>query len=271
MKISLLKWIAKAGYAARGIVYFIVGGFAVVAALGQGGGTKDTKGALLKLFETGFGTLLLAAIGIGLFCYSLWRLFQGITDADDHGTDLKGLVVRGGLLVSAATHIALAAWVLTAAFGGGGQSGDGKDDLAAWLIQQPFGPWLVVVVGLCICGAAFAHFFKGVTKGYEKWFDADERQMKVIRPISTLGLIARGVVFLIIGGLFIYAGITVDPQKAGGLREALQWTRGLPFGLLLFLVIAVGLTCFGAYSMIEAHWRRIKATEGRPEYAGRIA
>ena len=41
-----LEWLARSGYAARGIVYVIIGWLALVAAFGTGGGTTGSKGAL---------------------------------------------------------------------------------------------------------------------------------------------------------------------------------------------------------------------------------
>ena len=256
MRRPLVTGIARAGYAARGIVYFLVGGLAVVAALGRSGADPDTKSALMSLLGSGGGRLILAAIGIGLICYAIWRLLQSVFDADDHGWDLKGAAVRGGLFVSMVTHLVLAGWAIRVAWAGG-ERGEGKNDLVAWLMQQPYGPWLVAVAGLCILGAGIAHIRKAITRGYEKWMDADEAHMKVIRPISSTGLIARGIVFLVIGGLVVYAGWTYDSDEAGGLADALRWIRSLPGGALLYLAMAVGLLCFGGYSCCEAIYRRI--------------
>lgn len=55
----------------------------------------------------------------------------------------------------------------------------------------------------------------------------------------------------------MYAGITVDPSEAGGMREALQWVRGLPFGSAIFLALALGIFLFGGYSLVEAAYRRV--------------
>ncbi|MEX2643017.1 MAG: DUF1206 domain-containing protein [Acetobacterales bacterium] len=250
---------ARIGYAARAVVYFLVGGLAMLAALGRGGGSTDSRGALLTLLGTGFGSVLLFIIAVGLVGYVVWHLFQAIMDTDRHGRDAKGLAVRAGLLVSAATHSALAVWAFVTAVTGVSASDDsgGSGGFESWLMQQPYGSWLVAAVGLCIVGAGIAHVVKGATGGYEKWLKAAGEKMNWIRPICSVGLVARGIVFLIIGWLFLYAGMTVSPQEAGGLREAFQWIRELPFGPWLFLLMAIGLVCFGGYSLIQAIYRRV--------------
>lgn len=258
MKLRSTRFAAKAGYAARGVMYLILGGLAVAGAAGAGGSAANAKGALLKLFDTGYGTALLAILGLGLFCYAAWRLIQALADADRHGAGAKGLTLRIGLFASALTHAALGVWALTTAlFGGESGENGGKSGAVALLLEQPFGPWLVALAGACVIGAGLAHIWKGVNRGFEKWFQADESTMKLIRPISILGLTARGVVFLIIGGLVIFAGLTADPQKAGGIGAALNWLQQQPYGLYLFSVAAVGLFCFGVYSLAEAFYRRI--------------
>lgn len=76
-------------------------------------------------------------------------------------------------------------------------------------------------------------------------------------PLCQFGLIARGVVFAVVGVLFLVAAVRVDPSQAGGLREALQTLQNATGGGLLFALIAAGLAAFGAYSLLEAAYRRV--------------
>jgi hypothetical protein len=256
-----LALLARGGYAARGVVYIIVGGLALLAAFGQGGGqTTDTQGALTSLLTQPFGEVLLAVVALGLLGYALWRVVQALTDVDHHGTDPKGLAIRAGLLVSAATHGLLAAFALSLIFGWGSRLGgadSGARDWTAWLMQQPFGRWLVGLIGLAIVGAGIAHMIKGYRSQFEKYFEMGPAALEKVSPVCRFGLIARGAVFVIIGAFLLVAAVQLDSAQARGLQGALETLQRQPYGWILLGIVALGLMAFGVYSLIEAWYRRI--------------
>lgn len=262
---KIVRIASRAGYGARGVIYLIIGIFALLPVVGmrQDGGATSSKGALEALLSQPAGAILLSAVTIGLVGYAGWRALQAIANTDGHDRDFRGLVVRGGLLISAATHLALAAYAATlvvGAIGGmaeGGGGGGGKREIAAWLMRQPYGVYLVATLGGAIAGAGLAQMWKGASVSYAKWLDVPANRTWLTRPICTFGLIARGIVFCIVGGLFIYAAVTIDADQAGGLPEALAWLKQQAFGLILLTVMAIGLFAFGLYSVIEAIYRRV--------------
>lgn len=260
---KLIHFVAHAGYAARGVIYIVVGGLAALAAFGPGGATTDSRGALGELLGAPFGKSMLAAMALGLLCYATWRALQAIMDVDGHGTDAKGLAIRGGLAVSAITHIGLAFLAASLLFGwaarssSGGSGDESSQEWTAWLLSQPFGRWLVAGVSIVIAGVGVAHFFKAWKAGFEKYFCMSERERAVISPICRFGLAARGVVFLIIGGFLMVAAIQHDSSEARGLSGVLQALQQQSFGNLLLAILALGLLAFAAYSLIEARYRKI--------------
>ncbi len=102
-----------------------------------------------------------------------------------------------------------------------------------------------------------AQIVKGWKASYEPFLQVDREKMKVVKPISSFGLIARGVVFIVIGILAFYGGGIYDAKSAPGLEDALEWIQSLPVGWLILLFIAFGLVAFSAYCFIEAWYRRI--------------
>lgn len=255
-----LEWLARGGYAARGVVYVLIGWLALVAAAGAGGRTAGSKGALQSMLGEPFGKVVLAIIAAGLLGYVAWRATRAIRDTDDHGTDPKGLAVRGGLAVSAVTHTLLAIFTIGLIFGFGGSGGEsgGTEDWTAWLMQKPFGQWMVALVGCAVAGAGFAHICKGWQAGFEEHLEWSSDEQRIGRPICRFGLVMRGIAFLIIGGFLIAAAWQADPNQARGLSGALQMLQEQFFGWALLGIMAVGLIAFGVYSLIESVYRKVE-------------
>ena len=251
--------VARTGYAARGVIYVIVGGLAALSAFGRGGSTSGSRGALTELLHAPFGTVLLVVVAIGLVCYSAWRATQAFLDADGHGTDLKGLLIRGGLAVSVVVHLGLAFFAMSLVFGNGGSSSsdDSGREWTAWLMSQPFGQWLVAAVGVSIIGAGVAHIIKAWTAKFEERFEMSASERDFITPVSRVGLFARGIAFLLIGGFFVVAAWQQDPDEARGLSGTLQTLQQQPYGWALLGLLAIGLVAFGVYSLLEARYRRV--------------
>ena len=78
----------------------------------------------------------------------------------------------------------------------------------------------------------------------------------MVRRLGTVGYCAKGVALAVIGGLFGYAAISYDPEKAGGLDAALGTIREQPFGTVLLIVMALGFAAFGVYCFVWARRAR---------------
>ena len=251
-----LRLLPRLGYAARGLVYLVVGGFAVLAAIGSERRAPDERGALLKILQQPLGDVLLALVALGLVAFALWRLAQSLLDADGHGTSGKALVIRAGLFGSAVFSAALAVSAVDLIFRLSPRK-SGANDWSAWIMAQPFGRPLLGAIGAAIIGAGLATAYKGVRADLAKRFDMDRQDLRWAMPISRIGLVARGLVFVLAGGFAIAAAISADAGQAKGLGDALRWLQGQPYGPWLLGFAGVGLLAFGAYGFIEAAYRRI--------------
>jgi hypothetical protein len=66
--------------------------------------------------------------------------------------------------------------------------------------------------------------------------------------LGRIGYAAKGVAFIVAGALFGWAAIDYDPEKAGGLDEALRTIKEQPFGPVLLTILAIGIAAFGVYA-----------------------
>lgn len=254
---SKLEWLARFGYVARGVIYLIIGGLALTAAVGPGGQTTGSKGALRVVLAQPFGQVLLAVIAAGLVGYAIWRFVQAVWDADGHGRDAKGLAVRAGLLVSSVTHVFLAFLAVSLILGWSTGGGKNSQGWTAWLLSLPFGRWAVAILGIIIIGVGLAHMVKAYRAGFEKRFQVDQRKLKWISPVCRFGLASRGVVFTIVGGFFIVAAVKFNSGAARRFQGALDALKQQPYGPWLLGVVALGLFAFGVYSIVQSFYRHI--------------
>ncbi|WP_339420227.1 DUF1206 domain-containing protein [Pseudomonas sp. RL_105y_Pfl1_103] len=251
--------LARGGYAARGVLYLIIGIFALLAAQ-DSTKPKDSHKSLEALLGQPFGYFLVGLVVAGLLAFAGWRVLQATRDVDHHGIELKGLVIRAGLFSAGVFNGALAFFALGLLMSGirsSGNSGGQTQDWLAHLLSWEYSNVLVYVIALIPLGVGVAHIIKGWKASFEKYFNADEDVMRYVRPVSRFGLIARGVVFIEIALLLAVSGSSYQAMDPPGMKEALDALQNLPGGWLILMVMALGLIAFSVYSFSEAFWRTI--------------
>ncbi|MBD2103356.1 DUF1206 domain-containing protein [Leptolyngbya sp. FACHB-261] len=262
--------LARSGYAAKGVVYVIVGLLAAQAALGTGGKTTDTSGALQTIVTQPFGKFLLSLVTVGLLGYALWRFVQAVVDPEHANQDAgaKRWAQRFGYALSGLGYAGLALTALKLISGSGGGSGSSSggsnstQDWTARILSQPFGQWLVGLLGAIVIGVGFSYFYKAYAGKFRREFKLNEMsdtEESWAMRVGRFGIAARGVVFTIIGGFLIQAALNSDPSQAKGLGGALASLAQQPFGPWLLGIVALGLVAYGLYSGFEARYRRIDA------------
>jgi len=256
-----IERLARVGYAAKAVLYTVVGVLALQSAFGRGGQTTGSRGALSTLVRQDFGALILVVIAAGLFGYAAWRLIEAILDPERRGTNPKGLALRASYAARGVLHAALgvqAVRVATGAAHGGGQA------VEAWtsrVLDAPLGRWLVIGAGLAVAGY-------GIYQLYRAWAAKLSRQLDLasvsreagswLIKVCRFGIGARGVVFGMCGWYLVRAGIAHDPTAAADTGEALGAIERQPFGEWLLGVVAVGLIAYAAYEMVQARYRVIR-------------
>ena len=132
---------------------------------------------------------------------------------------------------------------------------------AGRFLDVPLGRWLLAGVGLGAFALAAAQLGKarGAAFGDVR---SDGRVGALVRRVGRVGLAARGIVFAIIGVLFLRAAWWSRAEPAGGLRAALELVAGQPLGAGLLLAVAAGLYAFGCFNLLKAAFHRLDLGEG---------
>lgn len=254
-----IRRFGRFGHMAKGVVYAMVGLFALMAALGTGGGTTDTSGALITVANEPFGQVLLWLIGIGLIGYVVWELIKSIKDVEHEGTDTKGIAKRIGYMISAVIYGSLALTAIRLAMHAGGR-GNSEKTISAKLLAQPFGQWIIGLIGLIIIVYGLIELYRGFKGKFMKYFktrEMNEKEIDLARRAGKAGLIARGIVLAMTGFFFSKTAVTANPNETKGMDGALAELAAQPYGQLLLGIVAAGLILYGVYEIIRGRYQRM--------------
>jgi hypothetical protein len=240
------------GLASYGVIHLLVAWIALQLVFGKRA-KASPEGALSELGKQPLGGVLLWIMALGLFTLTIWQALEAVIGREEPDRDgrLRRRLMSAGRAVVYLVLGVLAVGIATRAASGSGQ---GEETISAKLMSVPFGQILVAVVGAAVLGVGIAQIVKGVKQKFTE--DLDRGAPAGVRRLGTVGYCVKGLAFCIIGGLFIWAAISYDPKKAGGMDDALSTVRDQPFGAVLLTIMAVGIACFGVYCFFWARMAR---------------
>jgi hypothetical protein len=243
----------RLGLVAYGIVHLMLAWLALQIAFGERGGTASGTGALHALANQPLGAFLIWVVAIGLWLLVVWRLLEAWQghDGEDGATKVGK---QAATLLKAVLYAVLGFSAVKVALGDS-KSGSGTDSMTSQLLEMTGGQVIVGLVGLGVVGYGGFYVYRGLTEKYMENLDGKGRfgdAGEAFRWIGKVGHLAKGAAIGVIGLLFIYAAVTLDPKKSGGLDQALQQIAAAPFGQLLLVVVALGIGCYGIYCFARA-------------------
>lgn len=255
------EYLARAGLAARGIVYGVIGLLAIKLALGDGGKASDQQGALHTIAGQPFGKVLLVLVAIGLAGYALWRLVRaaighGPESGEDDAKERVGGVISG----LAYGALCITAIKILAGAGGGGGAASNPDKATGGVLDWPGGQVLVGIVGLVLVGVGLEQAYQGIKRKFlekSKTEGMSRRVRDAFTGVGVFGHLARAVVFALMGYFLVKAAIDYNPDEAIGLDGALAKLGDSSYGPVVLGAVAVGLLGFALYSMLDARYRKI--------------
>ena len=240
-----VKRVGRAGVAAEGVVYLLVAWLAAQVALGSGGGSADSSGALAQVADSPFGPVLLGLLALGFVAMVAWQVLAAIT--------AEKTSRRISAVAKAVVALVLAVSCLRFLLGGGSSSGQQQQTLTQRVLEAPGGAVLVVLVGLVVLGVGVATVVRGFKRSFE---DKVEGSLSpALTALGVAGWVARGIAFGVIGVLVI-ASSRGDTAKSRGLDAAFREIASQPYGTVLLLLVALGLAAYGVFQLLTARRRR---------------
>lgn len=249
---------ARIGYAAKGVVYAVLGVLALLAAFGDAAGRlTDSKGAIQAIGKQPFGVFLLWATALGLVCYALWKGVCAALDPEHKGSDGKGVIKRIGYGIISLIHLGLALYAAGLAYGSQSSSRGGSRGWVSSALSLPLGQVLVAIAGAVIIGVGIAEVVKAVRgKVGEQYASAplDGRLCRAVRRLARVGVFARGLVFPVIGISLLTAAWRKNAGDAEGFGDALGEFARQPFGMWLLTFVASGLLAYAIHLFFVARY-----------------
>lgn len=250
----VVRTLARGGFAVNGLLNVLIG----LLALGVVGGGREEagpSGALAGVAAAPGGLALILVIVVGLAVLGIWQLASAALERDPDPR--RRWMSRAKLVGKGVAYLTLAAIGVRVALQGSGGSG-GEEDLTARALATPGGVVLIVLLGLGTIAVGGYLVVKGATRRFLDDLDAPAGALGTATTVlGSVGYVARGIAFGVIGVLFVVAAVSSDSARAGGLDDALAALRTLPFGQVLLVVVALGFVAFGLYSGVRARYARL--------------
>ena len=254
----------RAGLVARGAMYCVASFLALRLARG-GEEQVDKEGALEALARQRIGSVLLLVLSAGFAGYAVWRFAKAITGAREGGSSrdgAEGAFKRLADVGRGVIYLVLLATTVRVIAGGRDAVGTRNDEQewTATLLSKSFGRPLVGLIGVAIVILGLSLVSRGVREKFNDKLDLRSMsgwERRVLPPFGIVGHVARGMVFATTGWFVANAALRFNAKEAVGVDGALRRLAAQAYGTWILVAVAIGLLCFGLFSLVEARYRKV--------------
>ncbi|GAA3524978.1 membrane protein [Aeromicrobium flavum] len=241
--------VARVGLVAFGVVHLVLGWIVIQLAFGDRENKADSTGAVRELAQQPFGEAMVWAVGIGMALLAVWQVLEaavGHRQEDDTARLRKRVTSLGKAVV----YAVIAGSAIKVVMGSSSSQKDGTTPLSAKILDLPLGQVIMGLVALGIAAVGGYLVFKGATDRFLKDIEAGGASGRVGTAyiwLGRCGYVAKGAAIVGVAALFAYAAITHEPEKSGGIDEALLTVLDQPFGPFLTGLFGAGFVAFGLF------------------------
>lgn len=240
---SKFQSFTRLGFVARGLLYIMI----ALLVIGTGR-TEDLTGAL-EYLGRGTGRLLLIVMAAGMATYGCWRLADAAFGMENPGSDATAFRKRGAAAGIGAIYLYLAYKAVSILVAG--RTGTSVQAQADTVLDLPGGQLVLGLAALGMLAAGVMQIVKAGKCDFMRRLNSGARE-PLVKWLGRTGYAARGVIFAAVALLLARAAIEGRSSEAGGMEQALDLLSDP-----VRFTVAAGLMLFGAFSIIEALFRRI--------------
>lgn len=248
-----IRYLPFFGCISTGLIYIAVGVIAILSMLKVKQGSADESSLLMFLNDFTLGKVLVWVILLGMLSYIAWRVYESITDPYNYGSSVRGKARRAGIGLSSIADALIAFSAVVVLLGTSEIEVDGRPEqqreMVGNILQESWGSWMIILLGIVVSGTALVQFFYGITRGYRERLDIahfNKEKKKLIYFFAYTGYLARGIIIGIIGFFFIKSGFSENQDHVVNTDKAFDFI-GDHIGLLPFVLVAIGTICYGIF------------------------
>jgi len=237
------------GLIAYGVMHLLLAGLVVQVVRGVGADASES-GSIRMIASAPFGFVLLLLIVLGMAALALWQVLLALFGYG-YLTGARLLRRKLSSLGRAGLYAGLGLLATRVLWGVEQNSNASTQSTSAALLNQWYGPPLLVIAGIVISLVAVAMIRRGVVRSFAK-HDLQGSVPRWAVWLGSVGWVMKGVTQLVLGFLFWVAAWQHDPTDTGSLDLALKTIAGQPFGRATLVTVAAGFAAFGGYCFIWA-------------------
>ena len=246
--------LARAGLAAKGVLYALLSVLAIRIAAGSTKADADTQGALRGLAGEPLGSVVLTLLALGFAVYAGWQWWVVATRA---GTRRRAAAAARGVIWSSLA-VSAARFLFRA-----GSKANQEQSMTARLLDTTPGPWLLGALGVVIivAGVAFLRHIKD-HRYMDHLCPLPKTTTRAVKAVTITGITAKAATYALVGAFLIRAAIRHRADSGVGLDGALSQVAMEPYGTYMLAGVATGFAAYAVWCWVRARYEDVRASSG---------
>ena len=254
-KSTTLTVLARIGFAARGLVYLLVGVFAGAAAFSSFYHPHGIMDFVQAFSSTVLRWSLAGSIVIGLACLATYFAIAAVWNFA-RARRRRRLLFAAGMLGDAIVYAVVMLSIIGLLIGWPPDQQNETQIWTAWLMLKPYGRFIVGIVGLLILACGIGVVGWVLSADIDEDVALPESEKRFLEPVGRYGLGGRGVAAALVGLYWMVAALHRDPSKALELGGTLQAVQQNQHGWMLLLPLGIAFTASALFDFVEALFHR---------------